>query len=238
MRLANPLGAGFMILEDPVAAVRSSRRRPHRRSPSPRSARQSRSGGARKRNAVELAFKAWPDRSSNRLAKQIGCSRQYVSRLRAQGATSCTLPERTIGADGKSYPARGNAAAPRTETVVPMPTGSAARSDGKALAHPLSGPVGRDGSDPAPETPAQQPVRRDGPEPEAPAPPTESVARAGRDSPVPIVRPGLPAPALASAGADVSAPAAEPGRHHDRDRQRRAARCSASSRRPPSSSGS
>ena len=58
-----------------------------------------------KKHGVELALKAWPDRSQTRIAKQIGCSHQYVGKVRAQVATSCNLPERTVGEDGKSYPA-------------------------------------------------------------------------------------------------------------------------------------
>ncbi len=56
-----------------------------------------------KKHAIELALKAWPDRSQMRIAKQIGCSQQYVGKVRAQVTTSCDLAERTVGEDGKSY---------------------------------------------------------------------------------------------------------------------------------------
>ena len=64
--------------------------------------------GADKKHAIELAFEAWPERSQRRIAAQIGCSQQYVGKVRAQVTTSCHLPERTVGTDGKSYPAGGN----------------------------------------------------------------------------------------------------------------------------------
>lgn len=40
---------------------------------------------ADKRHAVELALKTWPDRSQTQIARQVGCSQQYVSRVRAAG---------------------------------------------------------------------------------------------------------------------------------------------------------
>ena len=61
--------------------------------------------GPDKKHAIELALEAWPDLSQTRIANQIGCSHQYVGKVRAQVATSCNLPERTVGKDGKSYPA-------------------------------------------------------------------------------------------------------------------------------------
>ena len=64
--------------------------------------------GADKKHAIELAFEAWPERSQRRIAAQIGCSQQYVGKVRADVTTSCHLPERTVGTDGKSYPAGGN----------------------------------------------------------------------------------------------------------------------------------
>ena len=62
---------------------------------------------ADKKHAIELALEAWPERSQRRIAEQIGCTHQYVSKVRGQVATSCHLPERTVGTDGKSYPAGG-----------------------------------------------------------------------------------------------------------------------------------
>lgn len=67
---------------------------------------------ADKKHAIELALEAWPDRSQRRIAAQIGCSQQYVGKVRAQVTTSCHLPERTVGTDGKSYPAGGNTPQP------------------------------------------------------------------------------------------------------------------------------
>ena len=67
---------------------------------------------ADKKHAIELALEAWPDRSQRRIAAQIGCSQQYVGKVRAQVTTSCHLPQRTVGSDGKSYPAGGNTPQP------------------------------------------------------------------------------------------------------------------------------
>ena len=60
-----------------------------------------------KRHAVERALEAWPDKSQRRLAAQIGCSQRYVGKIRDQVRTGSplSLPARTIGTDGKSYPA-------------------------------------------------------------------------------------------------------------------------------------
>ena len=63
---------------------------------------------ADKKHAIELALGAWPDRSQRRIAGQIGCSQQYVGKVRAEVTTSCHLPERTVGTDGKTYPAERN----------------------------------------------------------------------------------------------------------------------------------
>ena len=40
---------------------------------------------ADKRHAIEVALETWPDLSQVRLAKQIGCSQQYVGKIRRQG---------------------------------------------------------------------------------------------------------------------------------------------------------
>ena len=63
---------------------------------------------ADKKHAIELALEVWPDRSQRRIAAQIGCSQRYVGKVRAQVRTSSHLPDRTVGSDGKSYPAGGN----------------------------------------------------------------------------------------------------------------------------------
>jgi hypothetical protein len=60
---------------------------------------------ADKKHAIVLAFQAWPDRSQRDIAAQIGCSQQYVQQLRVQVTSSCHLPDRVTGKDGKSYPA-------------------------------------------------------------------------------------------------------------------------------------
>lgn len=60
---------------------------------------------ADKRHAVELVFATWPDLSLRRIAAQVGCSKSYVGKLRGEVSTSGHLPERVVGADGRSYPA-------------------------------------------------------------------------------------------------------------------------------------
>ena len=58
-----------------------------------------------KRRAVELALTNWPDKSQRQIATQVGCSQQYVGTVRQERKD---LPDRTIGSDGKSYPAQRN----------------------------------------------------------------------------------------------------------------------------------
>lgn len=60
---------------------------------------------ADKKNAVALAFRNWPYRSMHQIAEQIGCSYQYVQQERPKVASTCQLPGRVTGKDGKSYPA-------------------------------------------------------------------------------------------------------------------------------------
>lgn len=69
------------------------------------------------RHAVELAVLAWPDKSPAQIAEQVGCTQQYAGRVRheVQLTTSCKLPDRTIGKDGKS----------RSTTRVPRQTAPA-----------------------------------------------------------------------------------------------------------------
>lgn len=61
--------------------------------------------GDDKRRAIEIAYEAWPDVSQVRIAKQVGCAQQYVSRIRAQLTTSGMLPDRVVGSDGRKRPA-------------------------------------------------------------------------------------------------------------------------------------
>ena len=76
---------------------------------------------ADKKHAIELALEVWPDRSQRRIAAQIGCSQRYVGKVRGQVRTSSHLADRTVGTDGKSYPAGGNtpAAASREQDDEP-----------------------------------------------------------------------------------------------------------------------
>ena len=76
------------------------------------------------KHAVVLALRTWPEKSGNQIARQVGCDQAYVSRLKAQGMTSHTLPDRVTGKDGKSYPARRPAPQAREiEAVAGIDTG-------------------------------------------------------------------------------------------------------------------
>ena len=61
--------------------------------------------GEDKRRAVEIAYQAWPDVSQVRIAAQVGCTHQYVGKIRQQLAPSCMLPDRVVGRDGRERPA-------------------------------------------------------------------------------------------------------------------------------------
>ena len=69
--------------------------------------------GDDKRRAIEIAYKAWPDVSQVRIATQVGCTHQYVSKVRQQHATSCMLPDRVVGSDGRKRPGDATVAPPR-----------------------------------------------------------------------------------------------------------------------------
>ncbi len=58
-----------------------------------------------KRHAILLAVKAWRDRPAGEIADQIGCSRSWVSEVRAEQDSATGNLSRVTGKDGKSYPA-------------------------------------------------------------------------------------------------------------------------------------
>ena len=43
--------------------------------------------------------------STTKIADQIGCTQQHVSKIKGEVTTTCNLPDRVTGKDGKSYPA-------------------------------------------------------------------------------------------------------------------------------------
>ena len=49
--------------------------------------------------------------SQGRVARHVGCTQQYVSRIREQVTTGCDLPDRVVDRDGKLYSARRPASA-------------------------------------------------------------------------------------------------------------------------------
>ena len=87
---------------------------------------------ADKRHAVELAYRSWPDISQARIAAHVGCTHQYVSKVRAQHATSCMLPDRVVGADGRTRPAT-------RQSPSSVAAGSPARADGPSGSSSLEG---------------------------------------------------------------------------------------------------
>jgi hypothetical protein len=68
-------------------------------------------------NAIVLALQAWPERSANMIAEQIGCNRRYVDQVKEQVGSTTNLPDRVTGKDGKSYPAS------RSPKLLPMRIG-------------------------------------------------------------------------------------------------------------------
>ena len=96
------------------------------------------------RRAVELALKQKPDASQRLIAEHVGCSHRYVGTIREQVGTSSHLPERTVGSDGKSYPAatrrksrksrkpaaRKGTEAPLASSSMPPPPTPAAEASG------------------------------------------------------------------------------------------------------------
>lgn len=61
-----------------------------------------------KKHAILLALAAWPGRSANQIAEQIGVNAGYFSRVKAQHVKDNPkqhVEDRVIGKDGKTYPA-------------------------------------------------------------------------------------------------------------------------------------
>jgi len=58
-----------------------------------------------KRHAIALALTAFPTKSGNVIAEQIGVSQRYVAEVRNELRASSNLVDRVIGKDGKSYSA-------------------------------------------------------------------------------------------------------------------------------------
>ncbi len=74
-------------------------------------------GRADIRRAVEMILTVLPDRSNRAVAEVVGCSHEYVRKLRQSTGNSLTV-ERTIGKDGKSRPAyQRNKKKPPEETA-------------------------------------------------------------------------------------------------------------------------
>lgn len=67
------------------------------------------------RRAIEKALKMFPEKATTLIAKHVGCTQQYVSKIKNQVTTGCNLaggdkkngesPKKVVGKDGKSYPA-------------------------------------------------------------------------------------------------------------------------------------
>ena len=106
---------------------------------------------ADKRHAIELAFRTWPVLSQGRVARHVGCTQQYVSKIREQVTTSCDLPDRVLGRDGKLYSARRPASVPPVSSDSGS-GGSFSDSASETVPAPVSdasGPEAVGASDPA-----------------------------------------------------------------------------------------
>ena len=71
------------------------------------------------RRAISLADDQFPGRSSRQLADQIGCSQQYVAKVREQvfRVTPSCHPDRVTGHDGNQYPAVQSSTYPKFAAV-------------------------------------------------------------------------------------------------------------------------
>ena len=126
--------------------------------------------GADKRHAIELAYRAWPDLSQVRIATQVGCTQQYVSRVRGQLTTSCKLPDRVVGVDGRRRAATRPASSSRrkhspgsdapADSPAPVAGDGGSRLDVESLpsaARPVASAVGEPSLAPSSELPVSQP---------------------------------------------------------------------------------
>ena len=115
-----------------------------------------------KRRAIEMAYEAWPDVSQVRIAAQVGCSHQYVGRVRGQLATRRKLPDEVMGRDGRRRPAtRTNKARKASTTEDEAPPATSKQPDTEteppeacAAAQP-SASGDNNGADPEPKPPEQ-----------------------------------------------------------------------------------
>ena len=58
------------------------------------------------RRCIELALQTWPEKTQQAIAEHVGCTRQYVTRVQNEFATSCELPPPATrtGKDGLKAP--------------------------------------------------------------------------------------------------------------------------------------
>ena len=142
--------------------------------------------GEDKQRAIEIAYRTWPEVSQVRISAQVGCSQQYVSKVRAQLTTSCMLPDRVVGSDGRERPAtrpstsrqRARAeddAAPATQNQRPVKGSDSPErtvgTDGKTYPAERNRPDNRpeEGIEPATETPEEEGQAEDAATPKSPS---------------------------------------------------------------------
>ena len=150
--------------------------------------------GADKRHAIELAYRAWPDLSQRRIAAHVGCTHQYVGLVRSQLASTCHLPARVVGVDGRRRAA--------TQLGCAQPYVGEVRAQLKATFELPDRVVGVDGRRRAATRPASSSRRKHSPGSDAPA-----------DSPAPVAGDGgsrLDVDSLPSAARPVSSAVGEP----------------------------
>ena len=159
-----------------------------------------------KRRAIELAYGAWPDASQHRIAEHVGCSQQYVCKIRGSLTTSCQLPGRVLGSDGRTQPATrsgsdSSSSAPEPEPDFPTDSDAGVADDspepGRSVA-PQTVSTGRavsSGSDAAPSrrsTPSD-PVSGSEPSPVG-ADPEPPAASSSADGSTPLAAVSVPTP--------------------------------------------
>ncbi|MCL2622890.1 MAG: hypothetical protein FWD31_04400, partial [Planctomycetaceae bacterium] len=85
-------------------------------------------GRADVRRAVIMVLETFPNKSTTVIAEAIGCSHQYVSKIKGQVAISCNLTEsaKVEGKDGKMYKAKKTKKAKsKTVSAEPAPVAAA-----------------------------------------------------------------------------------------------------------------
>ena len=74
-----------------------------------------------KRRAVELAVDRFPNKSQQEIADHVGCSQQYVGKVKGDVTPSCNVPPTRKDSKGRNQPTRHNPKPAPSEVSPPMP---------------------------------------------------------------------------------------------------------------------